>query len=91
MQIYSVEAFTPKPKIIKCNKCQLFGHVSRLCSNKPVCGKCSKNDHETKDCEVEPDDYKCAHCDGNHITGSYTCEMVKQKMEQLLSRGNGPQ
>ena len=93
MQIYSVEVFITKPKIIKCNTCQAFGHVSRVCPNKanPVCGKCSSKEHETKDCEVDPAAYKCAHCEGNHITGSYSCEKVKQKMDELKNRGNVPQ
>ena len=92
-QIYAVEVFKPKPRVIKCNTCQMFGHVSRLCGNKakPVCGKCSGKDHETKDCEVQPADYKCAHCEGNHITGSYVCERMKEKMDQIQKRGNGLQ
>ena len=90
-QIYTVEIFKPKPRIIKCNKCQNFGHVSRLCNNNPVCGKCCSTTHETKDCEIQPENYKCAHCGGNHITGSYTCEKVKDKMDQLSKRENGPQ
>ena len=42
-QVYFVEKLNPKPRVIKCNTCQPFGHISRLCRNKdnPVCGKCS--------------------------------------------------
>ena len=89
-QVYIVDIFTPKPKVIKCNTCQRFGHVSRVCRNKnnPVCGKC-KGKHETMNCEIPKEEYKCVHCDGNHITGSYTCEKVREKLEEILNRGNG--
>ena len=86
-QTYVAELFTPKPRIIKCNRCQVLGHVSRLCrSDHPVCGKCGATDHETRDCVVEEKDYKCVHCGGNHITGSYSCIKMKEQMEKLLNR-----
>ena len=86
--IYCVEVFKPKPKVIKCNICQMFGHVSRMCNNKnsPTCGKCSSKDHQTKECDVQENEYKCAHCSGNHITGSYSCQKMKDKLEQIISR-----
>ena len=89
-QIYIVEVFNPKPRVIKCNICQRFGHVSRVCKHKdsPLCGKCSSTNHETKDCTAEEKDYKCAHCSENHVTGSYVCEKVKEKLDELLSRNN---
>ena len=89
-QIYIVERFNPKPKVIKCHTCQKFGHVSRLCRNKdhPVCGKCSSTKHETKHCQVEEDRYKCAHCDGVHVTGSYKCVKMKEQLAKIQSRGN---
>ena len=86
---YFVEVFTPKPKVIKCNLCQLFGHVTKWCRNQknPKCGKCSEK-HETKTCTVEEQNYKCAHCSQNHITGSYSCDKMKEKMDQLALRRN---
>ena len=85
---YNIEEFVHKPRVIKCNTCQRFGHVSRLCRSKekPVCGKCTK-DHETKDCTSPPTDYKCFHCDkSDHFTGSQKCEKMKEKYQQLLDR-----
>ena len=88
-QIYVIDIFIPKPKVIKCNVCQTFGHVSRRCWNtdKPICGKCGEQ-HETKDCEVNEQDFKCFHCNGNHITGSYSCEKMKEKLEQICAKNN---
>ena len=89
---YITEQFIHKPRVIKCNTCQRFGHVSRLCrsKNNPVCGKCSVEGHETKDCSANAAEYKCFHCGENdHITGSYNCSVVKEKLQELLDRQDG--
>ena len=85
---YIIEAFIKKPRVIKCNVCQRFGHISRLCRSKrdPVCGKCCKK-HETKNCTSPQEDYKCYHCNKtDHITGSYVCEVMKEKLQELIDR-----
>ena len=78
----------PNPRLLNV-MCQTFGHVSRRCWNtdKPICGKCGEQ-HETKDCEVNEQDFKCFHCNGNHITGSYSCEKMKEKLEQICAKNN---
>ena len=89
---YIIEAFKQKPRVIKCNTCQRFGHVSRLCRSKanPICGKCSMEGHETKDCTAEENEIKCFHCGKNdHITGSYSCEKIQEKLQELLDRQDG--
>ena len=87
---YITEEFVHKPRVIKCNTCQVFGHVSRLCrSKKTVCGKCCEN-HETKDCTSPPSEYKCFHCNKtDHITGSHKCEKIKEKYQILADRQDG--
>ena len=85
---FVVQLFQHKPKIIKCNKCQKFGHISRRCRNqdKIVCGKCCQN-HETSECTASETEYKCFHCkQTDHITGSYSCVKVKELLKQLESR-----
>ena len=76
-QCFYVEEFINKPHVIKCHRCQKFGHVSARCKSRvPVCGKCSSKQHETKDCSVSNDkDYKCYHCHklGDHMTGDKIC------------------
>ena len=85
---YLIEPFIHKPRVIKCNVCQRFGHVSRLCrsKNEPVCGKCCKN-HETTNCTSPQEEFKCYHCNKNdHITGSHQCEKMKEKYQELIDR-----
>lgn len=85
---FIIEPFKQKPKVIKCNTCQRFGHVSRICRNKnnPVCGKCSKVGHESENCNIPEEEYKCYHCHQNHITGSYKCGKVQEKLDEIMSR-----
>ena len=86
-QRYLVEVYKPKPKVIKCNRCQRFGHVGRLCrSINPKCGKCCSVNHETNVCSVEAENYKCAHCSGGHMTGDKKCEEMINKEADLLRR-----
>lgn len=92
-QRYRVEKYSYRPRVIKCNYCQKFGHISRICRSKveekpATCGKCSGSGHETSECEVTAANYKCYHCSGKHEAGNKKCEIMKQKMEDLLSRGN---
>ena len=88
-QKYMVEEYKHHPKVIKCNRCQKFGHVERLCNSpRPKCAKCSSEGHETNDCIVETEDYKCAHCNLNHITGDKVCEIMRNKVSQLANRHN---
>ena len=88
---FVTEPFKSKPRVIKCNVCQQFGHVSRRCCNteKPVCGKCSQEGHETKDFTASENEIKCCHCEQNdHYAGSFKCPKVQEKLQQILDRQN---
>ena len=84
-QRYIVEEYKFKPRVIKCNKCQKFNHIARLCRSPERCGKCGK-DHNTIECTVEPADYSCCHCQGNHETGDKECPTMKNKEEIIKNR-----
>ena len=81
-QRYIVEKYVFKPRVIKCDHCQKYGHIARICrSETSVCGKCRSKEHDTENCTVEEDEYKCFHCDGNHRSGDKTC-LVHQTVEE---------
>ena len=84
-QRYLVEEFIFQQRVIKCNKCQIFGHVARLCRGEERCGKCG-NSHGTKDCTTQSEDYICFHCKGNHQTGDKECPDMKKKLESIKNR-----
>ena len=74
-QRYLLEEYKPTPRVIKCHRCQGFGHIARLCrSNSPKCGKCGEQNHETNNCTSSV--RKCAHCKENHATGDKSCTML---------------
>ena len=81
-----------RPKVIICKYCQIFGHVARVCENRskgrPRCGKCANTDHQTKDCTIAQANFKCCHCEGNHITGDRECPKLKLKFEAISERSH---
>ena len=87
-QCFQVEEYKRRIQVIKCHRCQKFGHIARTCrSDKPKCGKCCRTNHETRDC-TNTTNFMCAHCDQKHITGSATCPEWMKKVEEVKSRNN---
>ena len=85
-QIYHVEKYKSKRRVIRCMNCQRFGHIQRLCRQEnPICAKCTSEDHETRDCVVLEAEYKCHHCGGNHETGNKRCQVMIDKLEELTN------
>ena len=79
-QRYLVVEFVKKSRVVKCNKCQGWGHIHRYCKNDAKCGKCSEK-HETNTCNATS--FKCCHCQGPHRAGSSECKVFKEKMGQF--------
>ena len=83
---YIVEEYISKPKVIRCYRCQAYGHISRLCRSLKVrCGNCCEEGHESKDCEkdTEQSKPKCLHCKLNHRTGSNQCEYYRNVEDKV--------
>ena len=84
-QRYLVEEFKPSPRVIKCNRCQGFGHIARRCFSKEVkCGNCGSADHETTDCTSTVK--KCCHCGEGHAAGDKNCDVMKKKLDEISQR-----
>ena len=77
-QRYIVEEYKRKSRVIKCNKCQGWGHIHRYCNRAPKCGKCADK-HETMTCTINKG-FKCAHCGDDHRAGSSICKVYKEKV-----------
>ena len=83
-QKHLVEEYKKRTRVIKCNRCQAYGHIHRFCRAKePKCGKCSETDHETMKC-AKTSGFKCAHCSGNHVTASEACPVYKEKQALFM-------
>ena len=52
-------------QIIRCFKCQKFGHISAKCQSGEKYGHCSEN-HLFRDCPNKNQESKCANCNLNH-------------------------
>lgn len=78
--------------IVRCLKCQQFGHISKFCtSTTPACANCA-GEHDTRACPNKntPDfKFSCIACKrfkkpSDHRCGSQQCLTYKLKLEQLI-------
>ena len=66
--------------ILRCGRCQAFGHHEMRCSSAHRCGRCS-SEHRTSACTSNFS--LCANCDGPHEAKDATCparEAFKQRL-----------
>ena len=76
--------------ILRCFKCQQFGHHSRDCRNAAKCGYCAQ-DHETRSCPVKavPSSASCVNCmdsgnsDHKHAANDQKCPHLIIQQEKL--------
>lgn len=82
----SVERYDAGCRITQCFKCQKYGHISTICSNKEKCGHCG-SDHTTEKCAgVSPAPRKrCAACQGGEHT-SWSAECPARVKETLRAK-----
>ena len=64
--------------VLKCFRCQRYGHVAKNCVHEIACGLCSEA-HITRDCpEKDTDTFKCINCiRGNKITVCHSTNSKK--------------
>ena len=66
-------------RVVRCGKCQAYGHLSAKCIAPYQCGKCA-GEHSTRICGSEA--VKCASCGGGHYAGNNRCpEKVKARKD----------
>lgn len=81
---YRMEEFHSKPKVIRCYKCQSYGHIAPKCRSKEAkCGKCCQVGHQSNECNAKVNDPTCLHCKGHHYTGSKDCKEYKLVEEKI--------
>ncbi|CAF9934279.1 hypothetical protein IMSHALPRED_009657 [Imshaugia aleurites] len=57
-------------RLLRCTRCQGYGHYTQKCSAPHRCGTCA-GQHPTKDCNSK--EVKCASCGGRHSAGHKAC------------------
>ena len=88
---YLMEQFVFKPRVIRCFRCQSYGHIGKNCRAKEaICGKCCKVGHESRDCETPlTNKSRCFHCKEPHSTGSKDCSEYKRVEDKINSLNYG--
>ena len=79
-------------QVVRCYKCQIFGHVAKHCrSSKVRCPRCSE-EHTFQECDKKSETPKCANCGGPHSAAYKGCpkyaerkEILKVKTEKKIS------
>ena len=83
--------------VVRCFKCQRFGHLSKTCTQEhATCGYCT-GEHETATCPKKADascNPSCINCTSsglkgeevNHYAGSITCPILLEKQNELKKR-----
>ncbi|XP_023235508.1 uncharacterized protein LOC111634906 [Centruroides sculpturatus] len=73
-------------EVLKCYKCQLFGHFARFCrQEKEVCFKCTEEGHRARDCVSVETVVACVPCKKmgrpfKHVSRSRECVSYKQAL-----------
>lgn len=90
---WSVCRFIDDLEVVRCNKCQMLGHVIKYCTEKTfTCAHCAGL-HDSRDCDkISSEGFKpkCATCEkfkkpSEHVTGSTECPALKQRLDALIS------
>jgi hypothetical protein len=69
---------------IRCNRCQLYGHMARDCKGKQACANCG-GDHRSKECTS--DKRYCVSCDkDDHTSWNRMCPAFKIECRKLDER-----
>ncbi|GFY31877.1 uncharacterized protein TNCV_2620141 [Trichonephila clavipes] len=69
------------PNLLRCFKCQRFGHSQTSCRGQLTCSRCASVGHASTDCILEP---KCFNCSQPHTADSKLCPKWTPQGAHLL-------
>jgi hypothetical protein len=96
-KIHTFETFI---NIIRCFKCNAFGHIAKVCAQQESCGHCGQTAHKTNACTEPKSSHFCTNCDRHnkktktsmlsttHSTFSKNCETFKMIRKIVVSKTN---
>ena len=68
------------PKLLRCFKCNRFGHTSTNYRGKERCSECG-GDHKIENWQIA--NAKCVNCNGNHSASSKECPRYQKEVQVL--------
>lgn len=77
---YRCEREEKNHRLLRCIKCQAYGHLDDNCSAPQRCGKCAGN-HPTAACMSKI--VKCGSCGHGHVAGSNICPAKSEARQQM--------
>lgn len=90
-------AFGDFVQVIRCFRCQGYGHRQGACTARPTCALCARDDHDTRDCRRRDAPRRCIACvrsnragkgpvDDRHEAMSPRCPTTERMRGYLRSR-----
>ena len=81
-ELKEVELFDAQCLVMRCYRCQKYGHNARNCKNQQRCGHCAAPGHGHEECQFKDQEAKrrCANCIGKHIAGSRECPKQEEEI-----------
>ena len=85
---YMREYVNKEKLIIRCFKCNKFGHLSNSCkNNNSLCPRCGSNKQKCKgNCPKQH--WNCVNCLGNHSAAWEGCKKYKEKLKEVTQAIN---
>ena len=92
---YDISEYLAPATVLICSKCMGIGHFRRQCQQvNETCKTCGDSFQELRHHQCSTVN-KCIHCDGDHVSNSQRCPVVKEfrslLTKQLLGRNLMPQ
>ena len=88
-EVKNIREYVNKEKlIIRCFKCNKFGHLSNSCKNSnSLCPRCGSDKQKCKgNCPKQQ--WKCVNCLGNHSAAWEGCKKYKEKLREVTQTIN---
>ncbi|CAF4426129.1 unnamed protein product, partial [Rotaria magnacalcarata] len=84
--IFDIDEYLSPATVLICTKCRGIGHFRRQCTQiDETCNVCGHNCPDLRQHQCSNIN-KCIHCDGNHLSNSIKCPVIKEFRADLTKK-----